>query len=268
MYLKDSVVYHNHIKSISQKLEKWVLDELACVGVFECGYTDYHINHNSYFCVSSNNPWRYEFLEKKFELLSAPFLEVGVNVLSKQSKIINYYRRNYRENCTKMSFVFPYREGFEMLVTSSIKPLNILEQRLVFNKFRQLSYEMGRIRKNKDFLHSEIDILDEVKQQHQRQRQHEDGLLDFKVAKKSQFDGIALTPKELVYIEHLMMNWTQKEIAYHHQVSETAVRKVIINIKRKLGQEFMAHSTMFRILKQKGVLIGLGYQLTSERFQD
>ena len=166
MISNDNTVYHNHIKSISNKLETWLLHELACVGIFECGYTDYNIKQGTYFCISSNNPWRYQFLEEGFHLLSAPFLEVGVSVLKKQNKIINYYRRHYREDCVKMSFVFRYQDGFEMLVTSSIQPLNMIAQRFVFNKFRELSYEMGKIRKNKSHLDQELLILNAVQQQH------------------------------------------------------------------------------------------------------
>ena len=51
------------------------------------------------------------------------------------------------------------------------------------------------------------------------------------------------------------MNLTQKEIAHQKGISQTAVRKTITGIKRKLGNDKMPKSRMFKLLQAQGVLI-------------
>ena len=50
------------------------------------------------------------------------------------------------------------------------------------------------------------------------------------------------------------MSLTHKEIASRQGCSQTAVRKILTNIKLKLGFSYMSNSHMFSELKKMGVL--------------
>ena len=71
---------------------------------------------------------------------------------------------------------------------------------------------------------------------------------------KSNFKGVILTAKEQLYIEYLLFNLSHKEIAHKQGCSQTAVRQIFINIKRKLGCIHMPTSTLVRKLNEHGVL--------------
>ena len=72
---------------------------------------------------------------------------------------------------------------------------------------------------------------------------------------KKNFGDLKLTLKELHCLSLMMMNHTQKEIANTKGTSQTAVRKTIRGIKRKLGNEKMPKSLMFKHLQSQGVLL-------------
>ena len=153
-------------------------------------------------------------------------------------------------------------DGFDMFSTSSIKPLNLVQQNYVYRKFRELAYMLQKRLKSRPQLAQELRMVDAVKTQHALQ----DPLEVQDDAQKALFDGVTLTAKELLYLEYLMMNLTHKEIAFRHQCSETAVRKVIGNVKKKLGQDSMPCSMMFQMLKERGVLIGLTHKFMPESY--
>ena len=63
-----------------------------------------------------------------------------------------------------------------------------------------------------------------------------------------------LTAKEMQYIEYMLRNKTHLEVALLQDCSETAVRHIYMNIRRKLGNESMTLSQMAHQLDQLGVL--------------
>ena len=105
----------------------------------------------------------------------------------------------------------------------------------MYRKFRELAYMLQKRLKSRPKLAQELRMVDAVKTQHALQ----DPLQVQDDTQKALFDGVALTAKELLYLDYLMMNLTQKEIAPQNQCSETAVRKVIMNVK-KVGSGFYA----------------------------
>jgi DNA-binding CsgD family transcriptional regulator len=219
---------------------------------FECGFVYTNFQSGQFVCLSSNMTWRYQFLEKDLDYDLPELFQVGVNVLNEQHSVKQVYNNNFRKHCIKMCFFFRYEDGFDMFSTSSFKPLNLVQQNYVYRKFRELAYMLQQRLKKRHQLVQELRMADAVKKQHALQ----DPLQVQDDTQKALFDGVALTAKELLYLEYLMVNLTQKEIAFRHQCSETAVRKVIMNVKKKLGQDSMPCSIMFQKLKERGVLIG------------
>ena len=73
--------------------------------------------------------------------------------------------------------------------------------------------------------------------------------------KRYRFHDINLTSLEIKYLKCLSALMSQKEIAYQNQCSETAVRKVILNVKNKFGNGSMPNSKLFQLLKEKGVTL-------------
>jgi DNA-binding CsgD family transcriptional regulator len=71
---------------------------------------------------------------------------------------------------------------------------------------------------------------------------------------KVNFGDLVLTAKEQLYIEFIIFNIAHKEIAHRQDVSETSVRKLLSNIKRKLENESMSNSTLLPELRRRGVL--------------
>ena len=73
-----------------------------------------------------------------------------------------------------------------------------------------------------------------------------------KVYQKGCFFGVTLTAKEQRYLDYFALGLTYREIAAKHGVSEVAVRKVYVNIKRKLKEPNLPSSQLLSRLHRHG----------------
>lgn len=254
---QQSVLHEKQVKQLSELLTSWMEQELACFGVFECAYSDYDVIRSVVLTVSTNNSWRAQFYERDLDLYIEPFFKIGFEIAPEKSQMKLTYNELYDKRTFKINLVSAYTAGFFVFGLTTYRLLNSQEQGAIAVKFHQLCYKIQQWTKQKKHVYREIRVLDAVKAQHHLQYTS----LVTEHQPKSQFDDIALTAKELLYIEELMMNCTYKEIAYNYQRSETSVRGVLANIKRKLGHETMSNSHMMKLLRAKGVLVHMGWNM-------
>ena len=254
---QQSVLHEKQVKQLSELLIRWMEQELAHLGVFECAYSDYDVIRSIVLTVSSNHLWRAQFYERDLDLHIEPFFKIGFERAPEKSKMKRAYNALYDKHTFKINLVSAYKAGFFVFGLTTYRLLNSQEQGTIAVKFRQLCYKIQQWTKQKKHVYREIRVLDAVKAQHHLQHSS----LFVEHQSKSLFDDLALTAKELLYIEELMMNSTYKEIAYNHQRSQASVRGVLANIKRKLGHETMSNSHMMKLLRDKGVLVHMGWNM-------
>tara|TARA_B100001094_G_C18170890_1_gene795021 strand:- start:389 stop:1144 length:756 start_codon:yes stop_codon:yes gene_type:complete len=241
------------MKQVSQDMQQWTKSNLTHLGIYECTYNYFNVHDETFMPIPMNYNWYCEYMEKGFDLSVADRLNSG-SAFWKDDSVFQAYKKCVGiEKCYKLDLVVKTTKGYEMLILAGQKPLNTKDFTLLNRAFHQVSFLAHRIRQDKPNTLIHLKPVNAIKLNHYRDHQND---TSSKVNKytKAKFDNIILTPKEQLYIEYTLFNLTHKEIAYKHNCSQTAVRKVISNIKRKLGNEFMPTSQMLLSLNDKGVL--------------
>lgn len=243
-----------HLKNMnlfSKYLEAWRLSKVDNL-TSEIGYMYFDIQKNRYLGSSSNLAWRYEFHEKDLDVSGVNLLREGCFILPNNSVIKSAYNKLENTQATSYKTLFCRRDefGFELFGIVTEQELSNIDQIIMHKKLFNLSYEISRWVKHKKSIFTDIKAYELARNQFDQSY----GVSEIQYDKSKFRGNLILTTKEQQYIEYLLFNLTQKEIAYKHGVSETAVRKVILNIKRKLGYEYMSHTTMMIKLKELGVL--------------
>ena len=247
-------IHHKNMKQVSLDMQQWVQSNLAHLGIFECGYANYNFVEQSFLPIPMHHEWYCQYMEQDLDLLTATRVAQASKYWDMQNTIHKKYNdfieQRMKKNFYKIDFIQKNADSYELLTVGTERPFSPQEYLEIQKHFRHISYQADQIRKQKSHVLSELRPWRELKNLHQ-----EKSVIDTASEyEKAKFDDITLTAKEQLYIEYLMMNKTHKEIAFNHEVSDVAVRNVLRNIKRKLGNDYMSTSLMFKRLKSKGVL--------------
>lgn len=241
----------NH-QVLSSFLQSWLNNHLANTSVIELGYSLYDIEKNRYLLISTNTAWRNQFLSHGLDKTIICLLQSDIFLLSSQSPIKQLYNQYHDESSCKTMFVFRCVTGFEIFEVTTPRELSYCDQSTVRLLLLNLSYKLNNFIADKinTPIYSKINHIDLVKAQYAQQP-----IYDMKPYSWALFQGdLVLTTKEQSFIEHLILNMTQKEIASRLQCSVKTVRKKQVSIKRKLGDSSMTTSAMMIELRKRGIL--------------
>ncbi len=246
-------IHHKNMKQVSQEMQSWTKSNLTYLGIYECNYAHFDLNEASWAGIPMYYDWYCEYMEQGLDLSLASRLSQGTRYWDQTTQLYQKYNHFINTIDThsphRLDVITKTDDGFEMLTVSSDHLLTPSEHLQVEKALRVLSHQARYITKNKPNLTMDLRCVNELKN-----IEFEKEGPCYSQYEKSKFGDVILTSKEQKYIEYMIFNKTQKEIAYLHSCSETAVRKVITNIKRKLGHEFMPNSQMMDLLGQIGVL--------------
>tara|TARA_B100001094_G_C18190952_1_gene807204 strand:+ start:211 stop:1005 length:795 start_codon:yes stop_codon:yes gene_type:complete len=251
-------IHHKNMKQLSQHMQSWTQSNLEQHGIYECTFARFDKKEAEFLAIPMFYDWHFIYLEQDLDLQIYKRLIPGARYLENSCDIYKNYYQFIKNKCEgkpnyfKFDVITETQSGYEMVTVGSDVPLTPQTSILLKKLSHQLSYEVDKVIKSKTNIKSEFRAVQSLLEQESNTANYE--VKDTYNFAKSKYNDIVLTVKEQQYIRHLMFNKTQKEIAYEHNCSETAVRKVILNIKRKLGYEYMANSAMFNLLEQKDVL--------------
>ena len=201
--------------------------------------------------------------EKKLDLCLAPRLKTGWHFWEQTDLTYRAYQKYVRslnlENVHKSQFGSYHENTLEMCVIGSRSKLEKAELIQAEKAFRQISYQARQLVKYKPNLMLDLNIDMSVVNRNLSLKKHH---IETRY-EKALFKGITLTSTEQQYIEYLIFNTSHKGIAYKHNCSETAVRKVITNIKRKLGNDSMSTQAMMTHLNEIGLFNVISQKFTN-----
>lgn len=247
-------VHYKNIKHLSQSTMNWIQANLSHLGVdkFSCNFID--LKHNTYLPLGCHYELYCEFIEKKHHLNMASRIIPGLRRWNTNEALFQLEQK-YRipnEQFHIVDWALKTQNGFELYCIMSHQELRLKELEAIKQWMHVFSYQGAQVSKYKPkaLLHLENRAALTEKYHNFDSMQTESEF----AYQKAKFDDLILTGKEQEYIEHLVMHRTHKEIANLYQVTETAVRNVIGNIKRKLGSENMSTSRMFNLLNDCGAL--------------
>tara|TARA_B100001094_G_scaffold228083_1_gene222628 strand:+ start:200 stop:979 length:780 start_codon:yes stop_codon:yes gene_type:complete len=242
-------IHHKNMKQVSRDMQAWTESHLNEIGIYDCTYSHCDMYNGTRTPITTSYEWYCIYSEKNLDLLLPQRIEKTGTYWSQENQLYASYENFAADNFYKLDLFNKLDEGYEMFSIGCNRYLTPQEYKQLQYLFKVIAYEAQKIRKKKPHITLELRTCDELKKLHSIETN------SFHSApKKAKFQSLILTPKEQLYIGHLMFNLTHKEIAYKYNCSETAVRKVILNIKRKLGNEYYSNSVMFEMLHQKQVL--------------
>lgn len=249
-------IHHKNMKQVSEDMKQWTQENLSSLGIYECSYNHFDIKRNIFMPIPMHYEWYCEYLEKGYDLSVAERLNEGANYWKEDDPMFTAYKKCVgRDDCYKLDLVIKNESGFELLIVAGSSPLTAKGFNVLQKNFYQLSFQGHKIRKLKPNTMLEIDPIKSVTEKFYNSGNDDSAnLLDPSSYKKARFQEVILTAKEQLYIEYLIYNFTHKQIASKQGCSETAVRKVITNIKIKLGNAHMSASTMLLKLNDIGAL--------------
>lgn len=247
-------IHHKNMKQVSSDMQGWVQSNLSHLGVYEGVFCHIDLNEQTLMTIPTFYNWHCQYMEQDLDLEIASRLNVGTNYWNQSSRMFNSYK-NFLGNADfyKADFVVKTNTGFELFAVASRNPFACKDYITINHYFRSLSYSASKIRKAQPNIGVDLRAYQQVKTRFMENNPLTQKAIDLPYA-KSKFGDLILTAKEQQYVEYILFNLTHKEIAHKQDCSETAVRHVISNIKRKLGNEFMPSSHMLAALKEKGVL--------------
>tara|TARA_B100001094_G_scaffold34724_1_gene28825 strand:+ start:211 stop:996 length:786 start_codon:yes stop_codon:yes gene_type:complete len=247
-------IHHKNMKQVSHDMQQWVQSHLSHLGIYECGYGHLDIVKGTRMPMTTSYDWYCQYNEKNLHSLIVDRIRNKGKYWHNSNDIYHSYKKFIGKTFHKLDLFNKVSEGYELLTLGCHRLLSPYEYLEVNKAFKQLSYEATKIRKSKPNITLELTTMHELRSMHSHDGSTENQDNSFINYEKYKFQDIVLTAKELKYIEHITLHMNHREIAQLHGCSETAVRKVITNIKGKLKNKNMSTSQMCHILMDYGVL--------------
>ena len=240
------------LKNISKFIRLWVEIKAPFISSSNFIYGKFDLNKRNWFEVNTSegffcfdffcNPTEYFF--EKFNscfLMNNDFFNLTFGDDSK-------YERNL--------FGQVYDDSVEYIMFSFADDFTLEDRKSLYYVFHGLSFELN---KRADSIKSKVylpnDYIKEIKNIfYPKKTPSKSGFEIINMQNKFYFHDVSLTSLELRYISCLLSFMSYKEIAYSFGCSDTAVRKKILTIKEKMGNYAMSNSTLFKKLKEKGVI--------------
>jgi DNA-binding CsgD family transcriptional regulator len=244
----------NNIKKIetdAQFLQVWSDKNLGSIDFLNLSYLFIDLNQKHIQMLSTDVKWYQKYWQSQLDKDLSLRLQKKTTYWSELNLSHRKFLERYRPNTKKVDLCIHNEDSFEILSIHTKKMLHMDDYVMLYQALPSLSYHAHkfRCRANPPNLHP---IRDNRVFSLTLKKECNPVNLIFDQEKRYRFDSFNLTALEIKYLQCLSALMSQKEIAYRYNVSETAVRKVIYNIKRKLGNESMPNSQLFCILKQVG----------------
>lgn len=263
----SNAVYSKNEAKVHENLVGWSNSNLSQFEVTETGFIRYDIKKNRYVGNSTYALWRNEFHEQRLQAHGVNLLKEGCFIMPQNSLIKAAYQKFIEKQNYKTLFVLRNESIYTVFGIVTDEIMSLKKQQSVNKAVHSLHCELERYFK----YHQSESVYKEIPHLHRAKEMLKSSIAggshDHEIIyDKAKFDGnLILTAKEQKCIEYLIFGMTQKRIAYMHGVTETSVRNMMLNIKRKLGfSESIDTYTMMMELKKRGVLGIYAEALTKE----
>jgi DNA-binding CsgD family transcriptional regulator len=248
-------VHYKNVKQLCATTQSWIQTNLSHLGIdsFGCNFID--LKQGTYLPLGNDYKLYCQYIEKKHHLDMASRIQSSVRVWNQSEPLYQFNSavRGDGKPFHIIDWTIKTDVGFELFVVITHRPLSAEQMIEVKQWMNVFSYHGAHVKKYKPKALIDLEGHDALSEKYETFHLNTTKEQQFKY-QKAKFNQVVLTGKEQTYVEHLVMHRTHKEIAARHQVTETAVRHVICNIKRKLGSENMSTTQMFALLNDCGAL--------------
>jgi DNA-binding CsgD family transcriptional regulator len=234
-------------------IQQWSHKNLAKLNFSHISYLHIDMHQESIQMLSTSDDWYHTYFINELDKQISQRVQRDYTYWSQLD--VNHQKtlHIFQKNTEKIDLCLRHQNSYEILSLHTPYLLNVQDFGCLYKVLPMLSYHAHKFRKNAPHLcHN---LRDRALLSTSDNLQHAPADYLERDNNRFRFNDINLTALELKYLTYLSSLMSQKEIAYRHQVSETSVRKVISNIKKKFGHEAMPNSQLFQKLKENGVTL-------------
>lgn len=166
------------------------------------------------------------------------------------------FTKYYASDCKVIELSLCYQQKIEYLTIVHLKNIEYKDYAVFFKVLHALSFEVSRVlKRGKNIPMIQNNYVDQLQKViNDRKALHCSYSLPVENQKKYMFGDVSLTALEIQYAQCLLSLMSLKEIAFKHSCSDTAVRKKIMVIKGKYGNETMSNSNLYQHFMRTGVV--------------
>ncbi len=245
-------IHHKNINQYAQFVKSWQLKNLAQLDIIDICYMHIDTHHQFLHMLSSNLDWYDLFWQNQLDLSLSLRIQQECTYWFDLDAAHQNTLAQFAPDTERADLCLHHQGVFDLLSVHSPQILGLQDYSLCFRALPTLSYHAHKFRKKDQCV---FPIRDQAVFDVEFAEVNLEKCNAVEQETRYRFNGINLTALEIKYLSCLSSLMSQKEIAYHFKVSETAVRKVIGNVKRKFGHDAMPNSKLFRLLKQYGVTL-------------
>lgn len=214
--------------------------------ILHVSFTTVEPQNQSLSTISSHYDWHVNYWAEKLNLRVSSRMKSGISEWVQKDKphreFLSHHRVPFKTDLTRV-----LRDKVEILSVATSEPLSVEEHQ----QFLQVKSAVA-FYANKFWLQRQVPRLP-FKANHSDTSQSPTSAKIVIKQTHCQFADVILTAKEMSTIKMLLSLKTPKEIAWCHQCSESAERKRIEDIKRKLGCTGKPKSKLFETFIQYGI---------------
>jgi DNA-binding CsgD family transcriptional regulator len=241
-------IHHKNMRQVTEDMQQWIQTNLESYGVFDVVYCHLDLKKQNMLTIPTHLSWHNAYTEQGLTHLLPKRLTPGIRSVPAQNPLYQAFANHFKETpFHKLDVVKKYDNEYELLSVTCIEEIQPELHHKILASLHELSYEACKITKYKPNIRVPLEL-----HTHDFESAQEPSLKN--QYQKSKFGDLVLTAKEMQYIEYMLRNKTHQEIALLQDCSNTAVRHIYLNIRRKLGCESMPIGHMAHKLDQLGVL--------------
>lgn len=254
-------IHHKNMKYLCNASEAWMRKNLSYLGIEGIGCNIIDLDNNTYLPFGCGYDQYCQFMEKNLHHDMASRVTGGLRFWNEQETLFQVVETHYQpekivlnaqQKLKAFDCTFKTDSGFEIFSIVSQHWLQPQQLHVLKHWMHAFAYEGAKMKKYKPKAMLELENREALAAQFFN---FDEPIPLIPVQfQKAKFGELVLTGKEQAYIQLMVLQIPYREIAAKYQVSEVAVRKVIHNIKRKLGCSNMTIPEMFRQLNEYGAL--------------
>ena len=247
--------HRQKMQKISTSMEQWMQSNLASLGIYECSYGYYNLQHKQWMSMPTVYSCYCAYLEKGFTTQIKDRFHEGLIPWANSEPLYTEYQKHLQEQGLvtgyKFDLVKKIDEGFEMLTFGTYKTIAFEDYQRLYQGLHDLSYQAYQITKEAPYILDSFDIHTP----NIMPRLHKNSSQSWPLYEHFKFGALILTGKELQLIQQLLSLMTYEEIACSQSITTHEIEQSFYRIKQKIKDPHITNSELFIELRRNYVLM-------------
>jgi DNA-binding CsgD family transcriptional regulator len=246
-------IHHKNMQLLCSQMQTWTQSKLSHHGIYECNFSTFDVKKGQWAALPMHYDWYCQYLEQSLDSAIVQRIQKGTRYWKSDEFFFEKYKRFTDtlkiENPNRIDIVKPFDSGFYVMTVGCEAPLTQQAWYSCEQAMHEIAYEFHKATHYKKNIFLDFDNTNQLNQLSYDRHDKPEAKYH-----KARYGHVNFTAKEHLYIEYLLRQLTHKQIAAKHSCTETGVRNIYLNIKRKLGNQNMKTATMVDGLINLGII--------------